>query len=246
MATTDDIAFGWYGKRPSTGDFVSRRLPKALVDRLDLWLQAGMTALRERAPDAWQGRYAAAPVWNALIPSRILAPDACLAVVAASHDRVGRRFPMCVIVQLPGGRGALSRIASLPAYCAGLAALVDGAIRSPVGADDLDRQLSTLTAQFVRGEEAPVDDLSDIAAVLGDAAIDNDLATVPLGADSAFPWPDLARVFEPGGTTSYWWSAARPGRVQSGFTHAGALDAALFLTLFGDARDAHAGSGTPD
>ena len=92
-------------------------------------------------------------------------------------------------------------------------------------------------------EVAPLDDLSDIAAVLGDAAIDSDLSTVPLGADSAFPWPDLARMFDPAGRTSYWWSAPRPGRLQSGLTHAGALDATLFVTLFGDAREPHGGSG---
>jgi type VI secretion system protein ImpM len=241
--TTAELTFGWYGKRPSAGDFVSRRLPRPLVDRLDLWLQAGMTALRERSPDTWQRGYAVAPVWNALVPAGVLAPDACLAVVAASQDRVGRRFPMCVIVQLRGGRDALVRITSLPGYCAGLSGLVEGSIRVSIGADEFDERLSALTTRFVRDASAPLDDLSDIAAVLGDAASGDDLSTVPLGADSAFPWPDLARMFDPAGRTSYWWSAPRPGRLQSGFTHAGALDATLFVTLFGDAHEPHGGSG---
>jgi type VI secretion system protein ImpM len=241
--TTAELTFGWYGKRPSAGDFLSRRLPKSLVDRLDLWLQAGMTALRERSPDEWHRRYAAAPAWNALLPAGVLAPDACLVVVAASQDRVGRRFPMCVIVQLGGGRDALARITSLPGYCAALSALVERSIRTSIGGDEFDQRLSVLTTQFVRDASAPLDDLSDIAAVLGDAAIDSDLSTVPLGADSAFPWPDLARMFDPAGRTSYWWSAPRPGRLQSGLTHAGALDATLFVTLFGDAREPHGGSG---
>jgi len=55
---------------------------------------------------------------------------------------------------------------------------------------------------------------------------------VPLNAQTAFPWLDLAQRFDPSGTTSYWWTGA--SRATAGFIHDGPLDSALFVTLFGE------------
>ncbi|HEX6002697.1 MAG TPA: type VI secretion system-associated protein TagF [Burkholderiales bacterium] len=224
---------GWYGKTPSMGDFISRRLSRAIIDKLDGWLQAGMTAIREDAPDGWQQHYGAAPVWCAVLPAGIIAANACVATIAPSFDRVGRRFPFCVIVALPARGVVLDEFKSLPDYCERLSKLVGVSIRNSIDVDELDRQLDSLTSQCVRDEASVTAELSDIAAVLGDAALDGGLTTVPLTARSVFPWPDLTRMFAPDGATSYWWGNAEPGRVQCGFTHEGALDAKLFATLFG-------------
>lgn len=226
---------GWYGKTPSTGDFISRRLSRAIIDKLDAWLQAGMTAIREKAPDAWQEQYASAPIWNAVLPAGIISSKVCVAIVAASFDRVGRRFPFCVIAALPARETTLARFTSLPDYCAGLSRLVDETIRKSIGADELDQRLFALTAQCVRDEASALADLSDITAILGDAALDGNLTTVPLNAQSLFPWPDLTRTFDPAGATSYWWGNAEPGKLYCGFTHSGDLNARLFSTLFGAA-----------
>jgi type VI secretion system protein ImpM len=246
-AVVADVApsLGWYGKSPSTGDFISRRLAKAAVDKLDSWLQAGMTVLREQSPDDWDHHYAAAPVWNALLPARIVSGSACLAVIAPSFDRVGRRFPLCVIVTLSGGAATLARITSVPEYCASLGGFVAHAIRTSIGTDEFDRQLSTLTSRYFRDESSEFSDLSDITAVLGSAAVADDLATMPLTAHAAFPWPDLVHAFEPAGLTSYWWSSAQPGRLNGGFTHSGSLDATLFVTLFGGAGTVAEGRVAP-
>jgi hypothetical protein len=56
---------------------------------------------------------------------------------------------------------------------------------------------------------------------------------VPLTVRSVFPWPDLVETFNPNAGTSYWWRNVELGRMHSGFTHEGALDANLFSTLFG-------------
>src|SRR5690242_21900210 len=91
------VAVGWYGKSPAAGDFVSRRLSRPVIAALDRWFQSGMTALRERMPDAWHRFYAKAPVWRTLLPAHAIAPQPCLAVVAASSDRVGRSFPFGIV-----------------------------------------------------------------------------------------------------------------------------------------------------
>ena len=90
----------------------------------------------------------------------------------------------------------------------------------------------------VRDDAAEVTDLSDITDVLGTAGLDGSLSTVPLTVRSVFPWPDLIETFDPNARTSYWWRNAEHGRMHSGFTHEGALDATLFSTLFGTATNA--------
>lgn len=227
----DGLTFGWYGKSPSTGDFVSRRLARTSIHTLDRWFQAGMTALRERAPQTWERDYGMAPIWSALLPARIVSAEACLAVIAASNDRVGRRFPFCVVATLGGT--TLARMTSLADCSETVARLVEQSIRASLSSDAFDRELAPLASRFVRDDTGEV---SDIGALLDELEIESDdLATVPLTATSAFPWPDLARTFDPAGTTSYWWARVPPGRLASGgFTHSGMLDSTLFVTLFGE------------
>jgi type VI secretion system protein ImpM len=230
--TTAGPTVGWYGKTPSTGDFISRGLSRSVIDRLDGWLQAGMTAIREQSPDAWQEHYASAPIWDAVLPSGIVTSRACVAVVAPSIDRVGRRFPLSVIVTLTMEDTTLSQFTSLPDYCADMSRIVEASIRNSISADEFDQQLDRLTSQSVR-DDADLADLSDITEVLGDAGLDSTLATVPLTARSVFPWPDLIQTFDPNARTSYWWCNSELGRALCGFTHEGTLDARLFATLFG-------------
>jgi len=230
-------SFGWYGKSPATGDFISRRLAKATIDRLDVWLQAGMTALRDASPGSWQGVYASAPIWNALLPATLLTSVPSLVVVAPSFDRVGRRFPLCLVTSIDAE--TLHRIASLPEYCADVSRLVDDWLHVRIEADEVDRRLPLVALRFASDDNDNASALSDITDVLGDAAHD-DLTTVPLDAHSAFPWPDLVRSFDPRARTSYWWTSSARGALCRGLTHDGPLDVALFVTLFGRAQgEAH-------
>jgi len=223
------IRVGWYGKSPAAGDFVSRRLSRPMIDALDRWFQAGMTAMRERMPDAWHTRYAKAPVWRALLPSQIIGPQPCLAIIAASSDRVGRSFPFCTVAPLP--REPDGWMQSLPQAGEEFSRLVEQSLGTLRG-DDFDRRVDEVASR-VFGEAAARDG-DDLGSVLDDLAIESgDLATVPLNAQSAFPWPDLAQRFDPAGTASYWWTGAN--RASAGFVHHGSLDADLFVTLFGEA-----------
>lgn len=227
-----DVTYGWYGKSPAAGDFVSRRLPRAAIAVLDGWFQSGMTALRDRAPVEWPTYYANAPVWRALLPSQIVVPQPCLAIVAASSDRVGRRFPFCIVAPLsPQSNGWMRSVAQGGDE---LSRLVEQSLRMPLHGDEIDRRLDEIASR-VR-DESGARDSDDMGNVLDDLAIESgdELATVPLTAQSTFPWPDLAQRFEPAGTASYWWASAK--RASAGFVHRGALDAELFVTLFGEAR----------
>lgn len=102
-AATFGATAGFFGKVVSHGDFVSRRLPPALVGVWDAWLQAGLQASRDLLGARWLEVYLTSPVWRFA-----LAPGACdehawAGVLMPSVDRVGRHFPLTIAAGAPGG-----------------------------------------------------------------------------------------------------------------------------------------------
>ena len=57
-------AFGFYGKLPGEGDFVSRRLPWEFTSAWDDWMQQGLVASRHALGGRWLELYLSAPVWR--------------------------------------------------------------------------------------------------------------------------------------------------------------------------------------
>lgn len=83
----------WYGKLPARGDFVGRGMTPRWRRDWDAWLQRGLAlaatslhgaALRERLGAFAPWRYVALPA-----PGEIWC-----GIIVASHDRVGRAFPL--------------------------------------------------------------------------------------------------------------------------------------------------------
>ena len=87
---------GFYGKMPCKGDFVSRGLPRRLVDSFDRWFQQGMHLARMSLAETWDTRYAVAPIWRFFIASGTFDTNAWVGVFIPSVDKVGRQFP-CLI-----------------------------------------------------------------------------------------------------------------------------------------------------
>ena len=85
---------GFYGKIPSEGDFVSRRLPWAFTSAWDEWLQQGMLASRDALGARWLELYLSAPVWRFQLAPGVCGPLGWRGVFFASVDRVGRYFPL--------------------------------------------------------------------------------------------------------------------------------------------------------
>ena len=89
----------WYGKLPARGDFVGRGLPPRWRCDWDGWLQRGLAlaatelggpVLRERLGAFAPWRYVALPA----------AGEMWCGIVVASHDRVGRAFPLTLAERL--------------------------------------------------------------------------------------------------------------------------------------------------
>ena len=85
---------GFYGKLPSEGDFVTRRLPWEFTSVWDDWLQHGMQASREALGARWLELYLSAPIWRFQVAPGVCGPVGWRGLFFASVDRVGRYFPL--------------------------------------------------------------------------------------------------------------------------------------------------------
>ena len=92
---------GFYGKLPSHGDFVRRRVSDAFVDAWDDWLRECLAASRTALGDRWLDVYLTSPAWRFVCGPGACGPSAILGLMAPSVDRVGRYFPLTLVVQLP-------------------------------------------------------------------------------------------------------------------------------------------------
>lgn len=208
--------FAWFGKLPSAGDFISRRMSYGLQQFWDGWFAVGMEALKSGSVasgwDVWRG----APNWAFLLPAQAGVQTAQLGVWAPSCDRVGRLFPFLVTTSLVAGTADL-----LLVRAASLALVWSEAITQAQygrhAMDALDAKLEVTLAEVLAAAPAPEEDADK---------------TLPRGMNPAgLPWPDLARSFDPHGSESYWWSVPP---ASSGFrarTHVGALNGMQFVGL---------------
>lgn len=87
---------GFFGKVPSLGDFVSRRLPPAFLNPWDAWLQAGLQCSRERLDEQWLEAYLCSPIWHFALAAGVCGEQGWAGVMIPSVDRVGRYFPLTV------------------------------------------------------------------------------------------------------------------------------------------------------
>lgn len=95
---------GLFGKLPSHGDFITRRLARDFLDTWDEWLQSGVAASRSAmGEDAWLAAYLTAPVWCFALDAGICGKRGWAGILLPSVDRVGRYFPLTIAVELPAG-----------------------------------------------------------------------------------------------------------------------------------------------
>jgi len=95
-----NIQSGFYGKMPTTGDFISRNLPGAFISFWDQWLQAALESSRRNLGDEWLQYYLVSPLWRFTLSSGICQENVWAGVLMPSVDSVGRYFPMTIAVPL--------------------------------------------------------------------------------------------------------------------------------------------------
>jgi len=98
---------GFFGKLPSHGDFVSRRLPLQVRQCLDDWLQRALMHSKAELGPAWLATWGSSPLWRFVIGAGVCGEQAWAGVMMPSADRVGRCFPL-LLAASPGETPALA------------------------------------------------------------------------------------------------------------------------------------------
>ncbi len=91
---------GYFGKMPKAGDFVSRNVDAQTKDAFDRWLQACINESRAQLKDGWLGSFLTAPIWRFLLINQLAPSKTVLGVMIPSVDKVGRYFPLAVLIEL--------------------------------------------------------------------------------------------------------------------------------------------------
>lgn len=229
-----DLTVGWYGKLPGVGDFASRGVSRQTLDILDNWMQDGLTTLEQRTGE-WLTPFLHAPVWNMILPAGKLSQRPMIGCIGPSCDRVGRGFPLTLLLSGPESLAFRSLIAQSSDWLTGTREILRQAIERKYLPDQLDQQLRQLTEIFWSARTLPqvAEPVlgHDILDVIGQP-VEDDAVTIPL-ASGILPWPELASTFLDQNDLSYWWATPTPdfpGAIP--VIHRGPLDAKLFSRLF--------------
>lgn len=155
------LAAGWYGKLPSLGDFAQRRLDPGFIEAWDHWLAEELAAWREREPEEWLRRYLASPSWRFLIaPGTLPGPAGRLAWAGAlmpSVDRVGRYFPLTLVMPLPALPADDAEAGALLCWLQQLDDLALDALDEEWNAEQLEAELQRLGSPAAAGEAHGLD-----------------------------------------------------------------------------------------
>lgn len=92
---------GAYGKIPSRGDFVRRRLPSSFVEGWDDWLQQAIMQGREDLAERWRQLYLNGPIWRFVLSPQVLGETVAAGVMMPSIDSVQRDFPLTLVALFP-------------------------------------------------------------------------------------------------------------------------------------------------
>ena len=98
---SESFETGWFGKLPTSGDFVTRRVHPSFIEPWDAWLNAMLAGSRERLGNAWRDAFLSAPAWRFVLAPGVIGADGWAGVIMPSVDSVGRYFPLTVVSQLP-------------------------------------------------------------------------------------------------------------------------------------------------
>lgn len=190
--TSSALEVGFYGKLPSHGDFLRRRVPDAFVAVWDGWLRECFAASREALGTRWLDVYLTSPAWRFAAAAGVFGEQPVLGVMVPSVDRVGRYFHLAVVAALPAGVEVVraARVAE-PFFAAAERLLVETLASTQVDFGAFDRDVLNLATRL------------DACDLPGGAALDPAAAQVlaDFAGEACWQMPlddvsRLAQVFE--------------------------------------------------
>ena len=97
------MQLGLFGKLPTRGDFITRAIPAEVLQHWEQWLERVMPGARSDLAANWDHAWAQAPAWRFWIGEGVFG-HALAGVMVTSQDKVGRRFPLTVMLIGAGAR----------------------------------------------------------------------------------------------------------------------------------------------
>lgn len=142
MLPRDTVLAGYFGKVPSKGDFISRRLDRDVRMQLDQWLQPALQSSREMLGDEWMDLYLNAPIWRFYLEGGICGPYPVVGMMIPSVDKAGRYFPFLVAAQIPDFSLSVASIARADGWLHSLEDILLSVLEDEFDIDYFDHQLA--------------------------------------------------------------------------------------------------------
>lgn len=200
---------GWYGKLPCLGDFASRRLPTDFITAWDAWLQRSIASSRQQMGESWLDVFLKSPMWRFALAPGVCGEDAYAGLLLPSVDKVGRYFPLTLVLPLPAREADVIRVLSAQDWYDALEKIGWSALDVDFSPDQLEAALTACPFHMNASIAEPTS-TRDMLACLRDHAPAPE--TFHLGSIEALPaaakGAARAIVAECTSGKSYWWSVA--------------------------------------
>lgn len=149
MSEVDSIIdLGFYGKLPTYGDFIQKRLPTDFINPWHEWLQSGMVTCRERDPEGWMSYYLNCPAWSFVLAAGVCGQQPVAGVTIPSVDRVGRYFNFTMASILPDEIAPAVFAGNYGDWLAGLENLTLSILEEEMDQDGIEAAINQLAAEL--------------------------------------------------------------------------------------------------
>ncbi|HTE39601.1 MAG TPA: type VI secretion system-associated protein TagF [Steroidobacteraceae bacterium] len=177
---------GLYGKLPSHGDFLRRRVDDGFIGVWDAWLQDCIASSRTTLGKDWLDVYLTSPAWRFICDSGVCGSRVYAGLMVPSVDRVGRYFPLTLVWAAPEVASPFT-LARLGArwFDAAEKLVVETLAADRIDFDEFDRRLEVLGRELdaVNWTSPVTLDFAQAATAINDA---NTPWQMPLGGGGAF------------------------------------------------------------
>jgi len=146
---------GFYGKLPSHGDFLRRRVSDAFADAWDAWLRECLAASRTALGDRWLNVYLTSPAWRFVCAAGACGPMPVIGLVAPSVDQVGRYFPLTLVAELPSDVSLVTAASSTTFFEAAERLVIETLATERVDFERFDRRVGELERELAPLDASP-------------------------------------------------------------------------------------------
>jgi type VI secretion system protein ImpM len=144
LIMTTTTAPGFFGKIPSHGDFINRRVARSFLEPWDDWLQRAVARSREQLDKDWLDTYLTSPIWRFVLSPGVCSDQPHAGVLMPSVDKVGRYFPLTITVAIPKGFNILQLPKDVNEWFDKAEQQALSALEEPFNLDEFDREVEQL------------------------------------------------------------------------------------------------------